>query len=258
MITRSFRILAAAFFAANLVPAAVAASSIHTAPTDTIEAPVTNYYELRVPQGSMVIRLFDETPEHRDNFKKLVADGFFDGTTFHRIIEGFMVQGGDPNSRDDDPHNDGQGGPGYTLPAEIVPGLYHRRGVLAAARTGDAVNPERRSSGSQFYIVQGTTFDDQTLSMLEQQIRMTTRDSSFAFSDEARAAYENVGGAPNLDGQYTVFAEVVEGLDVLDAVAAVPTPRKSGQRVSPQLADRPAEDVPMTVRPLPDYTAPVE
>lgn len=204
----------------------------------------------------MVVRLFDDTPQHRDNFKKLAGEGFFNGTTFHRIIEGFMIQGGDPNSRDDDAFNDGQGGPDYTIPAEIVAGLFHKRGALAAARTGDAVNPERRSSGSQFYIVQGTTFDDQTLDMVEQQIRMSTRKKDFAFSEEARAAYKTEGGAPNLDAQYTVFGELVEGFDVLDAVAATATPRKTGQHVSPQLADRPTEPVTMTVRPLPNYSPP--
>ena len=257
MIKLSVRILVALFVAASFGHAA-ASQAQHTVSIDSIRTPVDSYYEIRVPQGRMVIRLYDETPAHRDNFRKLVSEGFYDGTTFHRIIEGFMIQGGDPNSRDDDPYNDGQGGPGYTVPAEIVSGLFHKRGVIAAARTGDAVNPERRSSGSQFYIVQGTTFDDQTLKMLEQQIRMTARDSSFAFSDEARTAYKEVGGAPNLDGQYTVFGEIVEGLDVLDAVAAVPTPRLTGQRVSPQVIDRPADDVIMSVRPLPEYAPPTE
>lgn len=258
MIMCSFRILATWFVALHSGYPAVAADDYLVAPTDTLEASATHYYEMLVPQGRMVIRLFNETPAHRDNFRKLVAEGFFDGTTFHRIIEGFMVQGGDPNSKDDDPYNDGQGGPGYTLPAEIESGLFHKRGVLAAARTGDAVNPERRSSGSQFYVVQGTTFDDQTLDMVEQQIRMATRDTSFAFSDKARKAYIEEGGAPNLDGQYTVFGEVVEGLDVLDAIAGVPTPRKTGDRVSPQLVDRPLEAVAMTVRALDDYVPPAE
>lgn len=252
MIKHSFRILAGLFFAAHLGHAA-AAQADRIPSTDSIEIPVSNYYEIRVPQGRMVIRLYDETPGHRDNFKKLVSEGFYDGTRFHRVIEGFMIQGGDPNSRDDDPFNNGHGGPGYTLPAEIEPAFFHKRGALAAARTGDHVNPERRSSGSQFYIVQGTTFDDQMLKMLEQQIRMTARDSSFTFSDAARATYKEVGGAPNLDGQYTVFGEIVEGLDVVDQIAAVPTPRKSGQHVSPQIVDRPTDDVPMAVRPLPDY-----
>lgn len=220
-------------------------------PSQTI--PETNYFEIVVPQGTMVIRLFDKTPIHRDNFKKLVMDGVYDGTTFHRVIEGFMIQGGDPNSEDDDPTNDGQGGPAYTLPSEIHPELYHRRGVIAAARQGDAVNPERRSSGSQFYIVQGAPMDTTTLDMIERQIQMTLRSDGFSFSEEARRAYVEEGGAPNLDGQYTIFGEIVQGFDVLDAIAAVPTPRKTGLRTHPQVVDRPFDSVAMTIRPLHDY-----
>lgn len=233
------------------VPAAAQSDRTSSKQGDSNAGP---YFEIVVPQGRMIVRLYDETPVHRDNFAKLASDGFFDGTTFHRVIEGFMIQGGDPNSRDDDPANDGEGDPGYTLPAEIVRDYFHKRGALAAARTGDVMNPERRSSGSQFYIVQGSTFDDRTLDMVEQQVRMTMRDTAFAFSDEARAVYREVGGAPNLDAQYSVFGEVVEGFDVLDAVAAVATPRKTGRGGSSRLTDRPFDDVPMTVRPLPEYT----
>ena len=253
MSARLLPLLVALFLAAQLPATSAGYAAGRSVKNDSSAIDETNYFEIRVPQGRIVIRLFDETPLHRDNFRKLVGEGYYDGTTFHRVIEGFMIQGGDPNSRDDDLFNDGQGGPGYTLPAELVPGRFHIRGTVAAARTGDAVNPERRSSGSQFYIVQGMTFDNQTLDLIEQQIRMAMRDTTFAFSEEARAAYQEIGGAPNLDGQYTVFAEVVEGLDIVDAVASVATARKTGQRVNPQLIDRPAEDVVMTVRPLPDY-----
>jgi cyclophilin family peptidyl-prolyl cis-trans isomerase len=224
------------------------------AASDSLDLPITNYYEITTVHGRMVIRLYDETPLHRDNFKKLAGDGFYDGTTFHRIIAGFMIQGGDPNSRDDDPGNDGLGGPGYTVPAEFVPGLYHKRGALAAARTGDQVNPERRSSGSQFYIVHGSPLDSMTLGMIEMQIQMATRNSEFRFSEEMRQSYLDEGGAPNLDLQYTVFGEVVEGLEVLDAIATVATPRAMGQPAPPQFADRPIEDVTMQVKPLPDYS----
>lgn len=217
------------------------------------DAPETNYYEIRTTLGRFVIRLYDETPVHRDNFRSLAADGFYDGTTFHRVIEGFMIQGGDPNSRDDDPFNDGSGGPGYTLEAEIVPGRFHKRGAVAAARTGDDVNPERRSSGSQFYVVQGTTVDDSVLAQIEAHIGRTVNDSAFHFADSVRTVYRTEGGAPNLDGQYTVFGEVVEGMEVVDAIAAVQTPRKSGRRVAPQLVDRPVEPVTMSVHPLFDY-----
>jgi peptidyl-prolyl cis-trans isomerase B (cyclophilin B) len=224
------------------------------APVEEPDRPTTNYYSIDTPHGRLVIRLYDETPIHRDNFKRLAAEGYYDGMTFHRIIEGFMIQGGDPNSRDDDPFNDGAGDPGYTLEAEIIPGRFHRRGAVAAARTGDDVNPDRRSSGSQFYIVQGSTFDDAALDRVEQQVRIATGDMEFAFSDSARAAYRETGGAPNLDAQYTVFAEVVEGFDVLDAIAAVDTPRKTGLRVHPQLIDRPVQPVTVTVRPIAEYS----
>lgn len=220
---------------------------------DTLDLPQTNYYAVETPHGRMVVRLYDETPVHRDNFKRLVEEGFYDGTTFHRIIEGFMIQGGDPNSRDDDPGNDGEGGPGYTLPAEIYPYLYHKRGALAAARQGDPVNPERRSSGSQFYIAQGQPLDSLRLDRVEQQIRMATQNPDFRFTERMREAYTTEGGAPFLDRQYTVFGEVVEGLDVLDRIAAAETPRRLGQPAPPQAADRPTEPIPMTVRPLPDY-----
>lgn len=179
--------------------------------------PVTNFFAIETDLGALIVELSDETPVHRDNFKKLVAEGFYDGSTFHRVIRGFMVQGGDPNSKDDDPANDGQGGPGYTLPAEIVPGMTHGVGALAAARQGDAVNPERRSSGSQFYLV--------------------------------------TGDARHLDGQYTIFGQVVEGFDVLEQIESVPTYRRhSGQRPSPDYRlDQPLTPVPMQIRPLPEY-----
>lgn len=136
-----------------------------------------------------------------------------------------------------------------------MPGLIHKRGALAAARTGDAVNSERRSSGSQFYIVHGSTFDDQTLDLIQRQTRSMTGDADFAIAEEARAVYREDGGAPNLDGQYTVFGELVEGFDVLDCIAGVATARKTGRRTSPRLVDRPLEDVAMTVRPIESFTS---
>jgi cyclophilin family peptidyl-prolyl cis-trans isomerase len=223
------------------------------AASDTLDLPATNYYEISTPLGRMVVRLYDETPVHRDNFKKLAAEGFYDGTLFHRVIAGFMIQGGDPNSRDDDPYDDGSGGPGYTLPAEFRPQLFHKRGALAAARKGDHVNPERRSSGSQFYIVQGTPLDSLTLDAVQEQIRFATQEAGFTFAPEVRRAYQTEGGAPNLDQQYTVFGEVVEGLDVLDQIAAVDTPNRRQERVPPPLADRPLQPIPMQIRPLPGY-----
>ncbi len=219
----------------------------------TAQQAETNYFEIQTPRGRMVIRLYDETPGHRDNFKKLVAEHTYDSTLFHRVIGGFMIQGGDPNSLDDDPMNDGGGGPGYTVPAEIRSGLFHKRGALAAARQGDNVNPERASSGSQFFIVHGTIFPDAYLTQLEEALQQQIPDSSFAFSEEARRVYTTEGGAPNLDGAYTVFGELVEGFDVLDRITRIATPTGLGQRVAPQVASRPLDPVWMIIRPLPDY-----
>ena len=184
--------------------------------------PATNYYEVTTPHGAFVVRLSDETPVHRDNFKKLVAEGFYDGTTFHRIVRGFMIQGGAPRSRFEEPDPAwADDGSGYTLPAEIVPGMTHTVGALAAARKGDAVNPERRSSGSQFYVVTGPN-------------------------------------ARHLDGQYTIFGRVVEGLDVLAELESVPTYRpQRGQQPAPGYRpDQPRRRIPMGIRPLPDYAEP--
>lgn len=209
-----------------------------------------NYYEIETRYGSMIIALFDDTPIHRDNFKKLVADGFYDGTTFHRVIEGFMIQGGDPLSKDDDPMNDGQGGPGYTLEAEIKPYLINRRGALVAARLPDGANPQRRSSGSQFYLVQGRQMYDDSMDGLERQIQQAI--PGFSFTDEVRDIYAEEGGAPWLDMQYSVYGQLVEGFNVLDRIAGIRTLRSRGQTNSP-LADRPPDDIKMTVRHLPDY-----
>ncbi|MDX1428637.1 MAG: peptidylprolyl isomerase [Rhodothermales bacterium] len=211
----------------------------------------TNFYEISTRYGKMVVRLYDETPQHRDNFRKLVAEGYYDGTTFHRVIEGFMIQGGDGNSKDDDPYNDGTGGPGYTVEAEFSPDLFHKKGALAAARQPDQVNPDRRSSGSQFYIVQGSPLAPEQLADMKAQLQQ--RDPNFSISPEAEQAYVKEGGTPFLDGQYTVFGELVEGFDVLDAIAATATARKTGESVSGALTDRPFEDIPMTIRPLADY-----
>ena len=124
-------------------------------PDTAADYTMTDFYEIETRLGTMIVGLYDQTPRHRDNFRTLVEEGFYNGTSFHRVIAGFMAQGGDPNSKDDDPMNDGQGGPGYTIEAEFRDGLFHRKGALSAARQGDQVNPERRSSGSQFYIVHG-------------------------------------------------------------------------------------------------------
>ncbi|MHB1276907.1 MAG: peptidylprolyl isomerase [Bacteroidia bacterium] len=188
--------------------------------------------EIVTDYGTMKVRLYDETPLHRDNFIKLVEEGYYNDLLFHRIIKGFMIQGGDPNSKNAGPEVQlGGGGPGYTVPAEFRPGLYHKKGALAAARMGDQMNPQKASSGSQFYIVQGTAVQE---SMLQQ---LSAR-SGIVYTPEQIATYTTIGGTPFLDGQYTVFGEVVEGLDVIDKIAAVKT----------LAGDRPELNVKMTVR----------
>ncbi len=212
--------------------------------TSGCEKADTNYYIIETPQGSLVIRLYDETPLHRDNFKKLAAEQFYDETLFHRTIPNFMIQGGDPNSKDGNPASNGTGGPGYRIPAEFNPSLIHKRGALAAARDG---NPERASSGSQFYLVHGRVFSDEELTQWEQQKSQTTG-SQFRIADGPREVYSTVGGIPWLDGDYTVFGELVEGFDVLDAIAASETPNLLGEGSSPALGDQPLVPIPMTIR----------
>jgi len=233
--------------------------------------------------GDMKLRLYDETPQHRDNFIKLARQGYYDGGLFHRVINHFMIQAGDPESKNAQPGALlGNGGPGYTIPAEFVPGIYHKKGALAAARTGDQQNPLRASSGSQFYIVQGKMFRQGELDSLEMkmntaihqniynnvfgpakdelnkyqqennqnalnnrlaqlQIRADSifqQTSKFKFTEEQRQVYTTLGGTPHLDGTYTVFGEVIEGLDVLDKIAALPTDQ----------ANRPLKNITMTIR----------
>jgi cyclophilin family peptidyl-prolyl cis-trans isomerase len=200
-------------------------SLLHAQDTERIVEITTDY-------GAIQIKLYDNTPLHRDNFIKLASEGYYDGTLFHRIIRNFMIQGGDPDSRDSKPNAMlGQGGPEYTIPAEIVASNFHKKGALAAARMGDDVNPMKESSGSQFYIVQGRTYSDNELNQFE--LRMGIR-----FTEEQRTAYKTVGGTPHLDGSYTVFGEVISGLDIIDAIASV----KTGK------ADRPQQDIKMTIK----------
>lgn len=181
--------------------------------------------EINTTAGRMLVELYNETPKHRDNFLKLVRENYYDSTLFHRVIQGFMIQGGDPDSRkaEDRTKQLGNGGPGYTLPAEIHPGLIHRKGALAAAREGDNVNPERRSSGSQFYLVQGRKWMPKDLARMEARLNNSLPDSlSVHYTPEQIEAYKTQGGAPHLDGGYTVFGQLLEGFDVLDRIAALP------------------------------------
>lgn len=175
--------------------------------------------------GSMVVALYNETPKHRDNFLKLVREGYYDNVLFHRIIRDFMVQAGDPNSRDTAFTGMlGAGDIGYTIPAEInFPELYHKRGALCAARQSDVVNPERASSGCQFYIVQGKTLTDPELTAMEQRLRIMLNNPDFHYTDDQRLFYKTFGGTPHLDGGYTVFGEMIKGFDVLDILNAVKT-----------------------------------
>lgn len=235
--------------------------------------------KIETTMGDIIVKLYDETPNHRDNFIKLVENGTYEGTLFHRVIKDFMIQAGDPDSKGA-PKGQmlGSGDVGYTVPAEFVyPQLFHKKGALAAARQGDNVNPEKASSGCQFYIVTGRVFNDSTLLSMEEQKNqnkftsvfnalaqkhmkeiyqmrrnndqeglMNLQDSifvetqkqlegepEFKFTEEQRQAYTTIGGTPHLDGEYTVFGEVIEGMDVVDKI----------QQVSTNGSDRPNDDV---------------
>ena len=193
--------------------------------------------EIRTELGTMVVELYNETPLHRDNFLKLVNEHYYDSLLWHRIIPSFMVQGGDPNSKHAAPGVPlGQGGPGYTVPAEFVPGLVHTKGALAAARQADQVNPQRASSGSQFYIVQGKRYTAEELQMVADRSR--GMGPARVYTPDNIKDYVALGGAPHLDGAYTIFGRVVEGLDVLDKLAAV---ERNAQ-------DRPLTDIHMWMR----------
>lgn len=184
---------------------------------------------LETSMGTMIIRLSDSTPLHRDNFLKLVKTGYYDGIIFHRVIKDFMIQGGDPNSKTAKPGEPlGNGGPGYLVPAEFRQTLFHKKGVIAAARSN---NPEKASSGSQFYIAQGKIYTEAGLDSLE-----TTRLQGQKIPALYRAAYTTVGGIPHLDKNYTVYGEVVRGMEVLDEIAAVETSKGTNR-------DRPLVDV---------------
>lgn len=232
--------------------------------------------EFKTTLGDVIVELYNDTPLHRDNFLKLVTEGYYDGLLFHRVIDGFMVQTGDPDSKDAAPGARlGAGSPDYTIEAEIdYPKHFHKYGALAAARTGDNVNPERRSSGSQFYIVTGKVYTEPQLERMEMQkheeevaseFRRLAREkqdsvkamqlandtiglenlrqqliseaiekvSSSPLPPEIKAAYTTVGGTPHLDGAYTVFGEVVEGMDVVEKIQKAETDR----------SDRPKEDI---------------
>lgn len=183
--------------------------------------------EMETTEGTMTIQLYDETPQHRDNFIKLAESGYYNGTLFHRVIKGFMIQGGDPNSKNATPEARlGTGGPDYKVPAEFNKNLVHIKGALAAARQGDMVNPEKASSGSQFYIVQGKPVPESQLDNFATQ-------KGVVYSDEDKKIMIEQGGTPFLDMEYTVFGRVIKGLDVIDKIAKTQTNQM----------DRPVQDV---------------
>ena len=194
------------------------------------KGPKNQYVRIKTSYGECIIRLYNETPQHRDNFIKLTKKGFYNGTLFHRVIQNFMIQGGDPDSKNAKPGVElGNGDVSYTVPAEFKDSLFHKRGVLAAARDD---NPKKASSGCQFYIVEGKRFTDGKLDTLEQ-----TKLKGHKIPEWQREWYRSVGGVPHLDNNYTVYGEVIIGIDMVDRIAAV---KKDDH-------DRPVADVPMTV-----------
>jgi cyclophilin family peptidyl-prolyl cis-trans isomerase len=201
--------------------------------TSFAKPPKNQYVRIRTSYGDCIIRLYNETPLHRDNFIKLTKKGFYNGTLFHRVIQNFMIQGGDPDSRDTTKNKPGRelgnGDVGYTVPAEFRDSIFHKRGVLAAARDD---NPTKASSGCQFYIVEGKRFTPGKLDTLE-----NTRLKGRKIPQSQRDIYTTVGGVPHLDQNYTVYGEVVAGIDMVDRIAAV----KKDER------DRPTTNVPMTI-----------
>ena len=234
--------------------------------------------KLETTMGNITVALYNETPKHRDNFIKLVKEGVYDSTLFHRVIKQFMIQAGDPDSKNaSDTAMLGSGDVGYTIPAEFNPKFFHKKGVLAAARQGDDVNPEKASSGCQFYIVTGRKFTEPQLLGMENKINeqreealfdslarqhmkeiykmrkagdnagllelqdtleaqareLADKEEKFRFTPEQITAYSTIGGAPHLDGSYTVFGEVTEGMEVVDNIEIAKTNR----------ADRPIENI---------------
>ncbi len=211
--------------------------------TDSIELVAelpTQKVRIETNFGDMVVELSNATPGHRDNFIELIEADFYDSLLFHRVISQFMIQGGDPNSRGASLGTPlGMGGPGYQIPAEIRTDHLHFKGALAAARQGDAGNPERKSSGSQFYLVQGRPFSKQELLNIEARNfpKEFGEAEAFKYTDEDIERYMADGGVPFLDNMYTVFGQVIEGLDVIDSIAAVQT----------AAGDRPKKNVTMAI-----------
>jgi cyclophilin family peptidyl-prolyl cis-trans isomerase len=200
--------------------------------TSIAKKPVHQYVRISTSEGECLIMLYNETPLHRDNFIKLAKKGFYNGTLFHRVIKNFMIQGGDPDSRNAKSGQAlGEGDVGYTIPAEFNDSLFHKKGVLAAARDD---NPLKASSGCQFYLVQGKIFTDEQLDALE------TKRLHFKIPQAQRGVYKTLGGSPHLDRNYTVYGEVIQGIELIDKVAGTTSAEN----------DRPVEDVKMTIQVL--------
>ena len=194
--------------------------------------PKNQYVRIVTDKGAVIIKLYNETPLHRDNFIKVAKSGLYNGTLFHRVIKEFMIQGGDPDSKNAHPDSVlGNGGLKYAVPAEFRDSLFHKKGVLAAAREGDSSNPTKASSSTQFYIVQGKVWTDSALNITEEK-RL-----KFKIPEWQRQVYKTIGGTPHLDRNYTVYGEVVKGLEMVDAIANEPTGK----------ANRPKTDIKMTV-----------
>lgn len=194
-----------------------------TMQAQTVQDTTRHEVLLETDSGDIRIELFNETPKHRDNFLRLVRSGAYDGVLFHRVIKDFMIQTGDVGSKNAKPGEAvGDTPETYTVPAEICfPKLFHHRGALGAAREGDDVNPKRESSATQFYIVWGYKFTDGQLDKVQQRLNGRT-DSTVQLTPEVREAYKTVGGTPHLDGQYTVFGQVIQGLDIVDLIQRQP------------------------------------
>ncbi len=216
-------------------------TAVKTTPTSKVVKPVAKVakpdvlpgvrVKVTTDSGVMIIRLYDKTPLHRDNFIKLAGEHFFDSLLFHRIIAGFMIQGGDPQSKNAPAGQMlGSGDVGYTIPAEFDSTLFHKKGALAAARQPDYVNPAKASSGCQFYIVQGKKWADEELNMFEMQ-------KGFKYTPGQRNLYKTIGGTAQLDKDYTVFGEVESGMDVIDKIASV----------EKNMANRPLVDIHMYI-----------
>ena len=187
--------------------------------------------KIETDSGTMVVRLYDQTPLHRDNFVKLVKEDFYDGLLFHRVVENFMIQGGDPKSKNAAPGIPlGEGGLNYTIPAEFDSTLFHKKGALAMAREGDNVNPEKASSSTQFYLVEGKPLTNEELDQMEERFKIT-------IPEIHREVYRTIGGAPFLDMKYTVFGEVESGMEVIDKIS----------RMAKDSRNRPLTDIKMKI-----------